>query len=176
MPAEAALEEVLNTRLADLLKGAGLDAVPESKLGGGRRVDIMVAVDGHKVALEAKIGHPSLRGKAAKDDAAGRVEEGAAEVALAVCYPESLSRDGDLDASTRLDQHCQGLKSPRYDARLRSNGRSPASNTAGSSIPNTGRRQCPTSAKTARSPFVNNRRRQTPATTGTKKGEHNGCC
>jgi len=102
MPAEAALEEVLNTRLADLLKGAGLDAEPEAKLGGGRRVDIMVAVDGHRVALEAKIGHPRLRGGAAKDAAAGRVEEGAAEVALAVCYPESLSREGDLDASTRL--------------------------------------------------------------------------
>lgn len=102
MSAEAALEEVLNTRLADLLKAAGLDAEPEAKLGRGKRVDIMVAVDGHKVALEAKIGHPSLRGGAAKDDAAGRVEEGAAEVALAVCYPESLSRDGDLDAGTRL--------------------------------------------------------------------------
>lgn len=102
MPAEAALEEVLNTRLADLLKGIGLDAEPEAKLGGGRRVDILVKVNGYRVALEAKIGHPSLRGGAAKDDAAGRVEEGAAEVALAVCYPESLSRDGDLDASTRL--------------------------------------------------------------------------
>ena len=102
MPAEAALEEVLNTRLADLLKGTGLDAEPEVKLGRGKRVDIMVAVDGHKVALEAKIGHPNLRGGAAKDDAAGRVEDGAAEAALAVCYPESLSRDGDLDASTRL--------------------------------------------------------------------------
>ena len=102
MPAEAALEEVLNTRLADLLKGIGLDAEPEVKLGRGKRVDIMVAVDGHKVALEAKIGHPNLRGGAAKDDAAGRVEDGAAEAALAVCYPESLSRDGDLGASTRL--------------------------------------------------------------------------
>lgn len=102
MPAEAALEEVLNTRLADLLKGAGLDAEPESKLGGGKRVDILVKVNGYRVALEAKIGHPSLRGGAAKDDAAGRVEEGAAEAALAVCYPESLSRDGSLDVRTRL--------------------------------------------------------------------------
>ena len=102
MPAEAALEEVMNTRLADLLKGAGLDAEPESKLGGGKRVDILVKVNGYRVALEAKIGHPSLRGGSAKDDAAGRVEDGAAEVALAVCYPESLSRDGVLEASTRL--------------------------------------------------------------------------
>ena len=61
MPSEAALEEVLNTRLADLLRNCGLDAAPEVKLGGGKRVDVMVAVNGHKVALEAKIGHPGLR-------------------------------------------------------------------------------------------------------------------
>ena len=99
MPAEAALEEVLNTRLAALLKERGLDAVPEAKLGGGRRVDILVSVNGHKVALEAKVGHPSLRGGAAIADAAGRLKEGAAEAALAVCYPDTLSR---MDYGTRI--------------------------------------------------------------------------
>ena len=102
MPSEAALEEVLNTRLADLLRACGLDAEPESKLGGGRRVDVMVTVNGHKVALEAKVGSPSLRGEAAKDAAAGRLEEGAAEAALAVCYPDTLSHMEDLRGNTRV--------------------------------------------------------------------------
>ena len=102
MPSEAALEEVLNTRLADLLRACGLDAEPESKLGGGRRVDVMVTVNGHKVALEAKVGSPSLRGEAAKDAAAGRLEEGAAEAALAVCYPDTLSHMEDLHSNTRV--------------------------------------------------------------------------
>ncbi len=102
MPAEAALEEVLNTRLAALLKERGLDAVPEAKLGRGRRVDILVSVNGHKVALEAKVGPPSLRGEAAKDDAARRVEEGAAEAGLAVCYPEHLTDMEDMKTATKL--------------------------------------------------------------------------
>ena len=102
MPSEAALEEVLNTRLADLLRNCGLDAAPEVKLGGGKRVDVMVTVNGHKVALEAKVGSPSLRGEAAKDDAAGRLEEGAAEAALAVCYPDTLSRMEDLRGNTMV--------------------------------------------------------------------------
>ena len=102
MPSEAALEEVLNTRLADLLRACGLDAEPESKLGGGRRVDVMVTVNGRKVALEAKVGFPSLRGEAAKDAAAGRLEEGAAEAALAVCYPDTLARMEDLRGDTMV--------------------------------------------------------------------------
>ena len=102
MPSEAALEEVLNTRLADLLKTYGLDAEPEVKLGGGKRVDVMCTVNGHKVALEAKVGHPALRGGAAIADAAGRLKEGAAEAALAVCYPDTLSRMEDMERGTRI--------------------------------------------------------------------------
>ena len=102
MSTETVMEEVLNTRLAALLKERGLDAVPEAKLGGGSSVDVLVTVNGYKVALEAKIGPPSLRGEAAKDDAARRVEEGAAEAGLAVCYPEHLSDMEDMKAATKL--------------------------------------------------------------------------
>ena len=55
-------EGTLNHWLAEALSARGLDAVPESKQDGGKRLDVEVNLDGIRIALEAEQGFDKGRG------------------------------------------------------------------------------------------------------------------
>ena len=93
---ERAYESTLNTWLAEALRGAGLDARPESGQGGGKRIDVEVRLDGIKVALEAEQGVSTSKKASAIKDADQRLLQELADCAVAICYPDGLSTAEDL--------------------------------------------------------------------------------
>ena len=94
-------EDKLNIRLAGLLAAEGLDAEGEDERTGGRRIDVFVRIGGRRIAVEAKKGNLPRDRDAALAAAAERLEQGLADAAVAVCYPESLALDR-LAADTPL--------------------------------------------------------------------------
>ena len=99
---ERAYESTLNTWLAEALRSAGLDAVPESGQGGGKRIDVEVRLDGIKVALEAEQGLSTNKKASAIKDADGRLLQELADCAIAICYPEGLASSADVHSCTLL--------------------------------------------------------------------------
>lgn len=99
---ERAYESTLNTWLAEALRGAGLDAVPESGQGGGKRLDVEVRLDGIKVALEAEQGVATNKKASAIKDADGRLLQELADCAIAICYPDGLASSADVHRCTLL--------------------------------------------------------------------------
>ena len=95
-------EQTLNTRLGDLLKQLGINAEPEVRTSSGGRVDVLISVNGCRVAVEAKIGHYRINGEDAKNQAQARVEDGTANTGLAVCYPDELAETGEITADSKL--------------------------------------------------------------------------
>lgn len=85
-------EMKFNIALARLLRQKGLDARSEVKQAGGRMLDVLVQVDGSRVVLEGEIGNR----KGALKDARARLEQGLADVAIAVSYPEIPDPERDL--------------------------------------------------------------------------------
>ena len=94
-------EQTLNTRLGDRLAKLGLDAEPEVSTSSGRP-DVLISVNGCRVAVEAKIGHYRQRGNEAKTQAKERVEDGVADIGIAVCYPDELAETGEITADSKL--------------------------------------------------------------------------
>lgn len=88
-------EEVLNVELAHLLGAQGVVATPEQiervRGGRGRRLPDVTVVDhqGLRTTIEGKYQGPGAA-EAVRAQARGRVEEGVAQIALAVLYPEEL--------------------------------------------------------------------------------------
>ena len=86
-------EQTLNVYMARLLSSGGLAAKPEvarSIPGGGRaRIDIEVRVGPASIAVEAEHGQSTDKLRSAMADADRRIDQGLADCALAVCYPES---------------------------------------------------------------------------------------
>ena len=87
-------EQTFNIALARLLREQGLQAEGEVKQPGGRRLDVLVDVDGCRVVLEGEIGNR----RGALQDAEARLEQGLADAAIAVCYPDVPDPERDLRA------------------------------------------------------------------------------
>ena len=92
MPATHDQEELLNGKLAELLREQGLDARAERR-EGGRRMDVVVDVQGARVVLEAETGFSTAKRKEAVGDADRRLKQGLTTVVFAVCYPDSATTD-----------------------------------------------------------------------------------
>jgi len=79
-------EEVINVQLANILADRGLDANAETIISGGRP-DVLINLEGLKLILEGR----TPAGKAQLDrDAMERIEEGLADISMAVVYAEEL--------------------------------------------------------------------------------------
>ena len=88
-------ESTLNIRLAAVLRGWGLDARPEVIHPGNRRIDVEVHIGPALIAVEAEHGQsPGKRADAIRD-AEARLEQGLAQCAVAVCYPDGTT-EGSL--------------------------------------------------------------------------------
>ena len=88
MPANTEHEHTLNVRLAELLRRCGLNARQERKQANRRRIDVEIHVGNVKIALEAEQGQNSTKQRDAIADADGRLQQGNADCAIAVCYPD----------------------------------------------------------------------------------------
>ena len=84
-------ESTLNIRLADALRRYGLDAKPEVMQPGNRRIDVAVRIGSAIIAVEAEHGQNAARERAAIADADARLEQGLAQCAVALCYPEGTT-------------------------------------------------------------------------------------
>lgn len=101
MPGEH--EHTLNVWTAGLLRGLyGLDARQEQTQAGGRRIDIEVRIGPVKIALEAEQGQGAGKRREAISDADARLEQGNADCAIAVCYPEGIVSEGQIPDSRML--------------------------------------------------------------------------
>ena len=94
--AGGAYESSLNTWLAGLLRDEGLAAQPEAMQAGGKRLDVAVELAGVKIALEAERGFDKGKLASAIKDADGRLRDGLADCAVAICYAEGIRWKGDL--------------------------------------------------------------------------------
>ena len=90
-------ESTLNIRLAGVLRGFGLDAKPEVIHPGNRRIDVEVHIGPALIAVEAEHGQsPGKRADAIRD-AEARLEQGLAQCAVAVCYPDGTTEGALAD-------------------------------------------------------------------------------
>ena len=88
-------ESTLNIRLAAALRGWGLDARPEVIHPGNRRIDVEVHIGPALIAVEAEHGQSPAKRADAIRDADARLEQGLAQCAVAVCYPDGTT-EGSL--------------------------------------------------------------------------------
>lgn len=104
-------ERILNERLADLLRDEGLKAEGESpatwvdkdkKKPVSGQIDIKIDLPSGQVvvAIEAKNGYGNK--KAALKDAQKRVDDGTAQIGIAVCYPDGLNSKENLTRDTEI--------------------------------------------------------------------------
>ena len=92
MPPTHDQEELLNGKLAELLREQGLDARAERR-EGGRRMDVVVDVGGARVVLEAEAGFSAAKQREAVKDADARLKQGLTTVVFAVCYPDGATTE-----------------------------------------------------------------------------------
>lgn len=91
-------EEVINVQLAELLTSYGLEANPET-LTSGQLPDVLINMGGVKVVLEGRRGNKD----ALIRDTQRRVEDGIADIGLAIFYTQDLNEAASLpDLRTRL--------------------------------------------------------------------------
>ena len=86
-------EQTLNVWLAGRLKKYGLDAKPESRKTGNRRIDVEIRIRPLVIALEAEHGQGPGKKASAIQDADARLKQGLAQCAIAVCYPEFTTEE-----------------------------------------------------------------------------------
>ena len=86
-------EHTLNVWLASHLKRLGLDAKPESRKQGNRRLDIEIKIGPALIAIEAEHGHSNAKKVAAIRDADARLQQKLAQCAIAVCYPDDTNEE-----------------------------------------------------------------------------------
>ena len=85
-------EQTLNVQLADELRALGLNARPEAAQPGRRRIDVEVRIGPVLVAVEAEHGQSRAKRAEAIRDADARLQQGLAQCAVAVCYPDDTTR------------------------------------------------------------------------------------
>ncbi len=86
-------EQTLNVQLADELRALGLSARPEAAQPGRRRIDVEVRIGPVVVAVEAEHGQSAAKKAEAIGDADARLQQGLAQCAVAVCYPDDTTRE-----------------------------------------------------------------------------------
>ena len=86
-------EQTLNVWLAAHLRKLGLNARPESKQKGNRRLDVEVRIGPLVVAVEAEHGQSRAKQAEAIRDADARLQQKLAQCALAVCYPDNTTEE-----------------------------------------------------------------------------------
>ncbi|HZP57838.1 MAG TPA: hypothetical protein VFC53_09830 [Dehalococcoidia bacterium] len=97
-------EEVLNVLLSQLLAGRGVVSAPEQIVKEGHRrhmPDVVVVFQGLRTALEGKFDGSRDAAKEAQSQASSRVEQGVAQIGLAILYPESLRSEGSVASLRR---------------------------------------------------------------------------
>ena len=85
-------EEVINVQLATILASQGLDANAET-IVSGRLPDVLINLEGIKLTLE---GRTSSQQASLMRDASKRIEEGLADISMAIVYPEGLGRASSM--------------------------------------------------------------------------------
>jgi len=90
-------EEVLNVRLAEVLRGHGVTANPETIVNRGKsRPDIALSsFRGMRVVIEGKLGDTQQAKARVEIDAQYRLDTGVAQLAIAVVYPDALRECDD---------------------------------------------------------------------------------
>ena len=86
-------EGTLNVQLADELRKRALDARPEVMHPRALRVDVEVRVGPVTIAVEAEHGQSTAKRAESLRDADARLEQGIAQCAVAVCYPDDTTRE-----------------------------------------------------------------------------------
>ena len=86
-------EQTLNVWLAAHLRKLGLNAKPESKQAGNRRIDVEVRIGPLVVAVEAEHGQSRAKQAEAIRDADARLQQKLAQCAVAVCYPDNTTQE-----------------------------------------------------------------------------------
>lgn len=111
-------EHTLNVWLAELLRRRGLNARQERKQANRRRIDVEIHVGNVKIALEAEQGQSSTKQREALADADGRLQQGNADCAIAVCYPDGITARHQLEDSRLLwTIRAPNLRAPANEAR-----------------------------------------------------------
>lgn len=87
-------EEVLNTKLADILRDYGLAANPEV-ITSSKLPDVKIVVGGLKIILEGKI---ETQVRQLEKQAKARLTSGLADISIAIDYAKGLNEAEDVDA------------------------------------------------------------------------------
>ena len=85
-------ESELNIGLSDLLRQRGLATAPEKSVGRGKRHDIDIKIGVLNAVIEAEKGHTTVAFNNAFKEAAGRLKDNTANIAVALCYPPAATR------------------------------------------------------------------------------------
>jgi hypothetical protein len=95
-------QEVLNTILADLICDRGINATPENVVlkEGKHLPDVRAVYLGVRVVIECEVGTVGAAGNKALESAKGRVDDGIADVGVALVYSIELATQPDV-ASVR---------------------------------------------------------------------------
>ena len=104
-------ESTLNVWLAELLSQRGLDAKQEHA-AGRRRIDVLISVGSARIALEAEQGQSTAKRNEAIRDADARLAQNLADCAIAICYPDGITRKEQM-------RSCRVLWAIRSPDRLR---------------------------------------------------------
>jgi len=88
-------EEVVNVQLAEALIARGFDAHPETVTRKKQLPDVIINLGGLKLIIEGRV---KTALKSLKKDAADRVEEGLADISIAIGYAEGLTSASGLRA------------------------------------------------------------------------------
>ncbi len=105
-------ESTLNGWLAEFLIQRGLNARQEHMQPGGRRIDVLISVGSARIALEAEQGQSTAKRNEAVRDADARLAQNLADCAIAVCYPDGITRKEQM-------RNCRVLWAIRSPDRLR---------------------------------------------------------
>jgi len=105
-------ENTLNVWLASHLKKHGLNAKPESKKPGNRRIDVEVRIPPLSIAVEAEHGQSTAKKAAAIRDADARLKQRLAQCAIAVCYPDDTTEESLSSAQLLWTVRDSGAPAP----------------------------------------------------------------
>lgn len=86
-------EQTLNVGLAAKLRRFGLNARPEVSHPNRRRIDVEVRIGPAVIAVEAEHGQSAAKRTQAIGDADARLQQGLAQCAVAVCYPDDTTEE-----------------------------------------------------------------------------------
>ena len=105
-------ESTLNGWLAEFLSQRGLNARQEHMQPGGRRIDVLIRMGSVRIALEAEQGQSNAKKNEAVRDADARLDQKLADCAIAICYPDGITRKEQM-------RSCRVLWAIRSPDRLR---------------------------------------------------------